>query len=154
MITFRHRFREIGLVWPDIGRADLPFAPSVRVDNIVYISGQIPEIGEEVAMVGTVGDTIGLPAAQKAAELCAANVLFWLDKELEGDLDRVVRIAKITVYVNAIAGFREISQVGNGASELFLKVLGARGEHARSALGMAGLPLGVPVEVDAIVHVR
>ena len=148
------RFHELGLAPPRVARADLPFAPCVRVGDIVYISGQIPERGEEIVAVGKVGEDVSLDEARMAAELCAANVLFWLDRELQGDLDRVVRIAKVTVYVNAAPGFSQISQVGNGASELFLKILGSRGEHARSAVGMASLPLGVAVEVDAIVHVR
>lgn len=148
------RFHELGLTPPNVDRADLPFAPCVRVGDVVYVSGQIPERGEEIGAVGKVGAEVSLEEARKAAETCAANVLFWLDRELQGDLDRVVRVAKLTVYVNAAPDFGQISQVGNGASELVLKILGARGEHARSALGMASLPLGVAVEVDAIVHVR
>ncbi|MDA4634444.1 RidA family protein, partial [Escherichia coli] len=91
---------------------------------------------------------------KQAAAMCAANILFWLSRELDGDLSRVVQVAKITVYVNAVAGFSDYSTVGNGASELLLKVLGDKGRHARAAIGMAGLPLNVPVEVDAIIHVR
>ncbi|MBP0578232.1 RidA family protein [Labrys sp. LIt4] len=154
MSTLAERFHEIGLTPPNVARADLPFAPCVRVGDILYISGQIPERGDDIAVIGKVGEGVSLDEAREAAELCAANALFWLDRELRGDLDRVVRIAKVTVYVNAAPGFSQISQVGNGASELFLKILGTRGEHARSALGMAALPLNVPVEVDAIVHVR
>ncbi|OCC04148.1 hypothetical protein BA190_14790 [Labrys sp. WJW] len=147
-------FHELGLTPPQVVRADLPFEPCVRIGDIVYISGQIPERGEEITAIGKVGDGVSLDEARKAAELCAANVLFWLDRELQGDLDRIVRVAKLTVYVNAAPGFNQISQVGNGASELLLRILGSRGEHTRSALGMAALPLGVAVEVDAIVHVR
>lgn len=154
MNTLSHRFHELGLVAPDVARADLPFAPCVRVGDVVYISGQIPERGEKITAIGKVGDSVSLEEVREAAQICAANVLFWLDQELSGDLDRVVRVAKVTVYVNAVPEFDQVSQVGNGASELFLKVLGERGDHARSALGMATLPLGVPVEVDAIVHVR
>lgn len=154
LTSFRDRFEQTGLTWPDIAPADFPFAPAIRVENVVYISGQIPEAGDDIAYTGKVGETISLEEAKQAAAMCAANILFWLSRELDGDLSRVVQVAKITVYVNAVAGFSDYSTVGNGASELLLKVLGDRGRHARAAIGMAGLPLNVPVEVDAIIHVR
>lgn len=154
MTTFRDRFEQTGLTWPDIAPADFPFAPAIRIDNIVYISGQIPEVGEDIAYTGKVGEAVSLEDSKKAAAICAANILFWLSKELDGDLSRVVQVARITVYVNAAAGFSDYSTVGNGASELLLKVLGDRGRHARAAIGVAGLPVNVPVEVDAIIHVR
>ena len=154
MTSFRDRFEQTGLTWPEIAPADFPFAPSIRVDNVVYISGQIPEAGEDIAYTGKGGEKISLEEAKQAAAMCVANILFWLSRELDGDLSRVVQVARITVYVNAVAGFSDYSTVGNGASELLLKVLGDRGRHARAAIGMAGLPLNVPVEVDAIIHVR
>jgi enamine deaminase RidA (YjgF/YER057c/UK114 family) len=152
--TYKQRLREIGLDWPKVARPDLPFAPVIRVGDVVYVSGQIPEAGDDIFAVGQVGREVDVPTAQKAAQLCAANIVYWLDQELRGDLDRVVRIAKVGVYINAAPGFSQYSQVGNGASVLFLKIFAERGEHARIAIGMAGLPLNVPVEVDAIVHVR
>lgn len=154
MTSFRDRFEQTGLTWPDIAPANFPFAPAVRIGSIVYISGQIPEAGDDIAYTGKVGETISLDEAKQAAAICAANSLFWLSRELDGDLSRVVQVAKITVYVNAVAGFSDYSTVGNGASELLLEILGDKGRHARAAVGMAGLPLNVPVEVDAIIHVR
>lgn len=154
MSIYRERFRALGQDWPQVERPDLPFAPAVHVGDIVYVSGQIPERGADIVVTGRVGDAVDLEAARKAAALCAANVVFWLDQVLDGDLDRVERIAKVTVYVNAVEGFTRHSEVGNGASELFRAVFGSRGEHARAALGMGGLPANVPVEVDAIVQVR
>ncbi len=154
MTTFRGRFEEIGLKWPAIAPADFPFEPAMRIDDIVYISGQIPDIGEDIAFTGKVGETVRIEDAKKAAEICAANILFWLSKELDGDITRVMQVAKVTVYINAIAGFADFSAVANGASELLLKILGDKGKHARAAIGMAGLPLNVPVEVDAVIHVR
>lgn len=153
-MTYRKRLEDLGIAWPTLTRPDLPFAPAVRVGDMIYVSGQIPEVGDDIVATGQVGAAIGVPEAQRIAGICAANVIYWLDKELGGDLDRVVKIAKLTVYVNAVPGFAEISQVGNGASDVLRKVFGERGEHARSALGMGGLPLNVPVEVDAVVHVR
>src|SRR5262245_24206243 len=139
-MTYRKRLEELGIAWPRLERPDLPFAPAVRVGDIIYVSGQIPEAGNDIVATGQVGGEIDIAQAQRMAQLCAANVIYWLDKQLDGDLDRVLRIAKLHVYVNAVPGFAAYSQVGNGASELLLKVLGERGEHARSALGMGGLP--------------
>jgi enamine deaminase RidA (YjgF/YER057c/UK114 family) len=151
---YQQRFQELGMPWPQVIRPDLPFSPAVRVGEMVYVSGQIPEVGPDIAFTGRVGHDIDLETAKKAAELCAANVIYWLHRELDGDLDRVVRFAKVNVYVNAVPGFSDYSLVGNGASELLLKIFGTRGEHARAALGMGGLPVNVPVEVDAVVQVR
>lgn len=154
MTAYQQRFQELGMSWPQVTRPDLPFAPAVRVGDLVYVSGQIPEIGTDIAFTGRVGQDIDVETAKKAAALCAANVVYWLHQELDGDLDRVVRFAKVNVYVNAVPAFSGYSQVGNGASELLLKIFDARGQHARAALGMGGLPLNVPVEVDAVVQVR
>ena len=153
-MTYRKRLEELDIAWPSLSRPNLPFAPAVRVGDIIYVSGQIPEVGGDIVATGQVGAALDLAEAQRMARICTANVVYWLDRELNGDLDRVVKIAKLTVYVNAVPGFADYSQVGNGASELLLKVFGDRGEHARSSLGMGGLPLNVPVEIDAIVHVR
>ncbi|KQW72448.1 RidA family protein [Ensifer sp. Root127] len=153
-MAYKERLEALGVSWPTLTRPDMPFAPAVRVGDVIYISGQIPEVGDQIADVGQVGAEIDLARAKKSAQTCAANILFWLSHALDGDLDRVVRLSKLTVYVNAVAGFADFSQVGNGASEVMNAVLGDRGEHARCALGMSGLPANVPVEVDAIVHVR
>lgn len=153
-MTYRKRLEALNIDWPELARPDLPFTPTMRVGDIVYISGQIPEVGDEIVDIGKVGAEFDMAAAQKSAKLCAANVIYWLDKALGGDLDRVIQIAKLTIYVNAVPGFTDYSQVGNAASEVMNSVFGARGEHARCALGMGGLPANVPVEIDAIVHVR
>ena len=107
-MDYRKRLEELGMAWPSLERPDFPFAPAVRVGDIVYVSGQIPEIGSDIAAIGQVGKEIDLAGAQRAAALCGANIVYWLHKELGGDLDRVVRIAKLTVYVNAVAGFRRL----------------------------------------------
>jgi len=152
-MDYKEKLAERGYDWPDVSQNDLPFEPLMRVGDMVYVSGQIPEGGEEILVTGQVGPEVSADAARRAAGHCAANILFWLEREL-GDLDRVERIAKVHVYVNAAPGFSGYSEVGNGASDVFRAVLGERGRHARSALGMSGLPVNVPVEVDAIVHVR
>ena len=148
------KLREYGYELPQPKAPVATYIPVTRTGDIIYVSGQIPEVGDDIVATGQVGAAIDVPKAQRIAGICAANVIYWLDKELGGDLDRVLKFAKLTVYVNAVPGFAQISQVGNGASDVLLKVFGERGEHARSALGMGGLPLNVPVEIDAVVHVR
>lgn len=152
-MDYKEKLAEVGYDWPNVLPNDLPFEPLVRVGDMVYVSGQIPERGEDILYTGQVGPDVSADEARRAAGHCAANILFWLEREL-GDLDRVEQIAKVHVYINAARGFSDYSEVGNGASDVFRAVLGDRGRHARSALGMGGLPVNVPVEVDAIVRVR
>ncbi|MFK8256290.1 RidA family protein [Erwinia sp. AnSW2-5] len=154
MSLYKQKLQSCGVAWPALSRPDLPFAPTKRVGDVLYVSGQIPEILNDIPYVGKVGAEIDTDTALHCARLCAANIIYWVEQALEGDLDRVVELAKLTVFINAAPGFSAFSQIGNGASEVMNTVFGARGEHARSALGMAGLPANVPVEVEAIFYVR
>ena len=134
--------------------SSLPFDPFVIVDGLAYVSGQIatgPE-GELVAQ-GRVGAEVDVDTAVRCAEACARNLLAQLER-LPGGLDGVERLVKLTVFVAAGSGFDRPHVVANGASEVFLATLGERGRHARSAIGVASLPLGSPVEVEAIVRIR
>lgn len=154
MTDYRTIVEHQGIAWPQLVRPNLPFTPTKRIGDTLYISGQIPEVLGQIAFAGKVGAEIDFETALKSARLCAANVVFWVDHALDGDLDRVVQLAKLTVFINGTAGFSAFSQIGNGASELMNAVFGERGEHARSAIGVAGLPANVPVEVEAIFQVR
>ncbi|SDA91621.1 RidA family protein [Mesorhizobium qingshengii] len=153
-MSYKQRLEACGIDWPTLSRPDLPFAPTIRVGDVLYVSGQIPEILDDIPSTGQVGREIDLEAAQKSARVCAANIIYWVDKALDGDLDRVVQLAKMNIFISAVPGFTDYSQVGNGASEVMRAVFGSRGEHARCALGMGGLPANVPVEIDAVFHVR
>lgn len=154
MSEYKKNLQSCGVTWPELSRPDLPFAPTKRVGDVLYVSGQIPEVLNDIPYIGKVGEEIDVETALHCARLCAANIIYWVDQALEGDLDRVVQLAKLTVFINAVPGFTAFSQIGNGASEMMNVVFGERGEHARSALGMAGLPANVPVEVEAIFYVR
>lgn len=154
MSHYKDKLAACGIDWPNLARPDLPFSPTTKVDNFLYVSGQIPEKGSDIAYVGQVGRDIDIETALESAKLCAANIIFWANAALDGDLDRVVRLAKLTVFVNAVPGFTAYSQIGNGASQVMNAVFGERGEHARSAIGVAGLPANVPVEVEAVFHIR
>ena len=132
----------------------LPFDPVVIVDGFAYVSGQVATDAEnELVAQGRVGAEVDVETAIRCAEACARNVLAQLES-LPGGLDGVERIVKLTVFVAAAPGFDRPHLVANGASEVILSELGERGKHARSAIGVASLPLGSPVEVEAIVRLR
>jgi enamine deaminase RidA (YjgF/YER057c/UK114 family) len=132
--------------------SDLPFDPVVIVDGFAYVSGQIATDAEsELVARGRVGAEVDLDTAVRCAETCARNVLRQLEG-MPGGLDLVERLVKLTVFVAAAPGFDHPHVVANGASEVLLATLAERGKHARSAIGVASLPLGSPVEVEAIVR--
>ena len=130
----------------------LPFDPIVIVGEFAYVSGQIATDAEnELVAQGVVGADVDVDTAVRCAEACARNVLAQLER-MPGGLARVERLVKLTVFVAAASGFDRPHVVANGASEVLLVTLGDRGKHARSAIGVASLPLGSPVEVEAIVQ--
>lgn len=122
-----------------------------RAGRIVYASGQVPFDGETLTSVGKVPSQVGVAEATRAAALCAANVLRAVRHHV-GPLDRIERVVRITGYVNADADFTDCHLVINGASQLVRDVFGEAGRHARTALSMAQLPLGVSVEVEMILQ--
>jgi enamine deaminase RidA (YjgF/YER057c/UK114 family) len=130
------------------------YRPVVVDGTTVYVSGCVPFDGDKnLASKGKVPSQVPLEDARKAAALCAANVLRLVRQEL-GSLDRVERVLRVTGYVNSDADFTEQHLVINGASQLFVDVFGDAGWHARSAVGMAQLPLGASVEVEAILKAK
>ena len=127
---------------------------SVAIDGTtMYLSGQVPFDGEELKYVGKVPSKISVADSTKAAELCAANLLRIAHKAL-GSLDKIERVLRITGYVNADPDFTDCHLVIMGATNLCKEVLGDAGRHARSALGMGQLPLGVSVEVEMIIKIK
>ena len=130
----------------------LPFDPVVIVGDFAYVSGQIATgTDDDLVARGVVGADVDVDTAVRCAEACARNVLAQLER-IPGGLDRVERLVKLTVFVAAVSGFDRPHVVANGASDVLLAALGDRGKHARSAIGVASLPLGSPVEVEAIVR--
>jgi len=123
------------------------------VGNILYASGQVPFDGDKLVSKGKVPSEVNVPDATKAAELCAANVLRAVRQHI-GSLDRIERIVRITGYVNADVDFTDEHLVINGASQLVRDVFGEAGRHARTALGMAQLPLGSSTEIEMIIQIR
>ena len=121
--------------------------------DILYASGQVPFDGDKLTSIGKVPSQVGMEEATRAAALCAANVLRAVLAKI-GSLDRIERVVRITGYVNADADFTDCHLVINGASQLVRDVFGDAGRHARTALAMAQLPLGVSVEIEMILQLR
>ena len=126
---------------------------AARIGNTLYISGQIPQWQGELRFIGKVGREFTIEEGRAAARLSALNVLAQASEALGGNLDRVRQIAKVAGYVNCTPDVTEIGAVINGASELFLEIFGERGAHARVAIGAYSMPLGVAVEIEAIMEV-
>jgi enamine deaminase RidA (YjgF/YER057c/UK114 family) len=137
--------------WTPRGR----FLPYRREGGVVYLSGQICEWNGEVTLTGPVEDRPeAVEAARQAAEICALNLLHRLRHAAEGDLDRVDCVLRLGGFVNCLSGFPGSPLVINGATEIFIALFGENGWHARTAVGVAGLPGNASVEVDAIVRLR
>ena len=152
MPTPTERLAELGLDLPAVVAPLAAYVPAVRTGDLVYTSGQLPMVDGELAASGKVGAGISPDAAKGLARLCALNALAAVDA-LTG-LDSVVRVVKVVGFVASADGFTGQPGVVNGASELLGEVFGEAGRHARSAVGVAELPLGAPVEVELIVEVR
>jgi enamine deaminase RidA (YjgF/YER057c/UK114 family) len=152
MSTPEQRLEDLGIDLPHPAAPLASYVPAVRTGDLIFVSGQIPLVDGKPVATGRLGGDVGLEEGQAAAQRCAINVIAALKAEL-GELSRVRRIVKLTGFVACEPDFTEQAKVVNGASELFGEVFGDRGMHARAAVGMAALPFGVPVEVEAIVEV-
>ncbi|MEP0321668.1 RidA family protein [Bauldia litoralis] len=148
------RLAALGIELPTPGKPGANYVPFVITGNLVFISGQVPLAPDGVKFVGKLGQEYGIEEGQQAARLCAVNILGML-KAAVGDLDRISRVVKVLGFVNAVPDFTDVHKVINGASDLITEVFGDDvGKHARSAIGMGTLPLGVAVEVEAIAEIR
>ncbi|MBO0869766.1 MAG: RidA family protein [Micromonosporaceae bacterium] len=145
------RLAEFGLRLPEVTAPLAAYVPAVQSGSHVYVSGQLPIVAGKLLASGKVGDGVSPEHAKDLAEQCALNALAAIDA-LVG-LETVVKIVKVVGFVASAEGFTGQPAVINGASELLQKVFGEAGRHARSAVGVAELPLGAPVEVELIVEV-
>ena len=149
--TIDARLEEIGLQLPAPAAPVAAYVPAVEHGGFLHIPGQLPFDDGEL-MLGRIGEDRDIAFGQKAARACAVMLVAQMKAAL-GDLDRVVKIVKLGVFVNSDPRFTDQAQVANGASELMQEIFGEPGRHARSAVGVPVLPLGVAVEIDAIVAV-
>ena len=152
-MSIQQRIAELGITLPQPAAPVASYVPAVEVNGLLHISGQISFAEDGGLIKGRLGEDRDLDFGQRAARACGVMLLAQIKKAL-GSLDRVERIVKLGVFVNSHGDFTDQPKVANGASELMQEVFGESGRHARSAVGVPVLPLGVAVEVDAIVAVR
>lgn len=148
------RLKELGISLPKPAKPIANYAGWVRTGNLVFVSGQLPIVDGKITASGLLGAGVSLDDGQKAARICAINVIAQLSDATDGDLTKIARVVKVTGFVASTAEFHDHPKVVNGASDLFAEVFGDRGKHARAAVGVAALPLNSAVEVDAIVEVE
>lgn len=155
MIHIEKRLKELGLELPPDWTPRGQFLPYRTDGTTVYLSGQICEWAGDVTHFGPVTDTPeSIETAQAAARICALNLIYRLREACGGDLDRVECILRLGGFVNCQSGFHSSPAVLNGATEVFISVFGENGWHARTAVGVSGLPANAAVEVDAIVKLK
>ena len=147
------RLAELGLSLPEVPAPVAAYVPAVRAGNWVYVSGQTPFRDGKLRVKGKVGKDVILEDAYEEAKQCALNIMAAV-KSVAGSLDNVERIVKLVGFVASTPDFTDAPKVVNGASELFVQVFGDKGKHARSAVGVASLPLDCCVEVEAVVLLK
>ena len=152
MSDVRAKLAELGLTLPVATLPLAAYVPAVRTGNIVFTAGQLPMVDGKLSMTGKVGAAVTVEQAKELAQICALNALAAVQTVAE--VDDIVRVIRVVGYVNGIPGFITQPAVVNGASELFLHIWGDAGKHARSAVGIAELPLDAPVEVELTVELK
>lgn len=147
------RLKELGIVLPQAVAPVANYVPVRRSAHLLIVSGQVPIADGKPAFLGVLGAGTSLEDGIAAARLCGLNILAQASAALGGDLDRITACLRLGVFVAATPDFTDHPKVANGASDLMAELLGEAGRHARAAVGVASLPLGVPVEVEAMFEV-
>ncbi|MCX6431029.1 MAG: RidA family protein [Actinobacteria bacterium] len=152
MSFVRAKLAELGLEIPIAAKPIAAYVPAVRTGNLVFTAGQLPLVDGKISLTGKVGGAVSVEQAKALAQICALNCLGAV--ETVANVDDIVKIVRVVGYVNGIPGFINQPAVVNGVSELFLHIWGDAGKHARSAVGIAELPLDSPVEIELTVELR
>ena len=152
-MSIQSKLAELGLTLPPAAAPVAAYVPAVRTGNLVFTAGQLPLVDGKIPFVGKVGSDVTPEQAKDMAQVCALNALAAIS--LVADIDQIERIVRVGGFVNGIPGFVAIPAVINGASELLIKLFGeVNGKHARTAIGVAELPLNSPVEVEMVVQLK
>jgi enamine deaminase RidA (YjgF/YER057c/UK114 family) len=150
--TIEKRLSDLGITLPAAAAPAANYVPFMRTGNLVFTAGQLPLRDGKLQVTGLLGRDVDTAAGKEAAKLCAINILAQA-KAAIGDLEKIRRLVKITVFVASAPDFTEQHLVANGASDFLVEVLGEPGKHARSAVGTASLPLNAAVEIEALIEV-
>ena len=150
---FEQKIKQMGITIPDAAKPLAAYIPALKLGKLVMTSGQVPISAETVKYQGKVGKELSEVLGKEAAKLCALNCLGAI-KSVIGNLDKIKRVVKLTVFVNSAEGFTDQPKVANGASEFILEIFGEAGKHVRSAVGVSELPLNSAVEIEMIVEVE
>jgi len=152
-MSIKAKLAELGLTLPEAALPVAAYVPAVRTGNLVFTAGQLPLVDGKIPFVGKVGSDVTPEQAKDMAQVCALNALAAIS--LVADIDQIEKIVRVGGFVNGIPGFVAIPAVINGASELLIKLFGeVNGKHARTAIGVAELPLNAPVEVEMVVQLK
>lgn len=148
--TVAERLRDLNIELPKAAAPAANYVPFVVSGNLVHVSGQIPVENGDLKFIGRVGENMTLEDGAQAARLCGLNLIAQAAAAADGDLERITRVVKLGGFVNCTTDFTDHPKVINGASDLMVDVFGDKGRHARFAVGVPVLPLGVAVEVDGL----
>lgn len=151
--TIEKRLEALGVTIPAAAAPAANYVPYAQTGNLLLTAGQLPLANGKLEATGLLGKDLDTEAGKKAAKLCAINILAQI-QAATGDLERIARLVKITVFVASSPDFTEQHLVANGASDFLAEVLGERGKHSRSAVGVAVLPMNAAVEIEAIVELK
>ena len=152
-MSVKEKLAELGLTLPVAAVPVAAYVPAVKTGNLVFTAGQLPVVDGKVLITGKVGAEVTPEQAKDMAQICALNALAAIS--LVADIDQIERIIRVGGFVNGVPGFVAIPQVVNGASELLIKLFGeVNGKHARTAIGVAELPLNAPVEIEMVVQLK
>ena len=152
-MSIKEKLAELGLTLPVAVAPVAAYVPAVKTGNLVFTAGQLPIVDGKVVITGKVGAEVTPEQAKDMAQICALNALAAIS--LVADIDQIERIIRVGGFVNGVPGFVAIPQVVNGASELLIKLFGEiNGKHARTAIGVAELPLNAPVEIEMVVQLK
>ena len=152
-MSVKEKLASLGLTLPTAAAPVAAYVPAVKTGNLVFTAGQLPVVDGKLVLTGKVGSDVTPDDAKKMAEICALNALAAIS--LVADIDQIEKIVRVGGFVNGVPGFVAIPAVINGASELLIKLFGdVNGKHARTAVGVAELPLNAPVEIEMVVQLK